>query len=287
MSTRFVSSVVLAALVAAAVPARAQDAAPLQPLPSSSSSPPPSSPPPEAAEEAPPPRTVVIPGGAAASTASAPAVRETSEVETPRPVSAEGLKLGLGLRLGYVPSSGFDTFASNDTLPQFSLDGTYGLLTRGRLTLAAGLGWDVGGRGSKLRGQDASLSETRFSVPLEGRYAFTRGVWGLVRIAPGATHLWAHLSDPAAPAKLADTAWAFSVDASVGAAFLLGSSSTAKKTPRFVLQPEVGYTLTTPASLSPSPNRNAEDVIGSDASTRLADVSLSGFFWRATVGLAF
>ncbi len=293
MRVRFAVS--LAVLFASAT-AAAQDRPPLQPLPGADA-PAPAEPTAAPDEKLPPPqapawgrrRRAREPEASPPPPVTTPApAGEPDHVEPVGPPTSQGLRVNLGLKLAYVATSGFDTFASTDALAHVSVDGTYGLFSRGRLTLAAGLGWDAGGRGSKLRGLDASLVSHRFTVPLEARYALTRAIWPLVRVAPGATYLHASVKDPSAPAELADSNWAFAVDASVGAAFVLGGSgTTAKRPPRFVLLPEVGYMVTTAAGLSPTPSRNEDDVIGADGRTRLGDVALSGFFWRLTAGMAF
>jgi hypothetical protein len=210
-----------------------------------------------------------------------------AEREPAGPPSASGLRVSAGVKIAYVATSGFDSFASNDVLPSFSVDATYGVFTRGRLTLGAGLGWDAGGRSSDLRRLDSSLTTQRLSVPLEARFALTPTLWGVARVAPGATYAHASAKDAAAPEKLEDSSWAFSLDASVGTAFVLGGAGPAKKGPRFVLLPEVGYTFATSLALSPKPSRDDADVIGTDAPTRYPDLALSGFFWRATAGLVF
>jgi hypothetical protein len=204
------------------------------------------------------------------------------------PPSARGLRATLGLKVGYVATSGFDTFAKSDTLPQFSLEVSDGVFSRGRATLGIGLGLDLGGRSSDLRGLDADLTTARFAVPLEARWAFARPLWGVVRLSPGAAYAHARLKGLADPSELVDAAWGFSLDASAGAIVVLGGSGDAAKNgPRFVALPEVGYAFATPLALAPTPSRGKDEVLGSEAGARVPDVTLSGFFWRASVGVIF
>lgn len=247
--------------------------------------------PPEAPKEAEPaPEAAALPAPSRAAPAPVPAsspVRVEASEEPEAPPSARGFRVTGGLKLAYVATSGFDTFASSDALPYFSLEASDGIFHRGRLTLGVGLGFDAGGRSSDLRGLDATLATQRLTVPLEARWALSNMLWGVVRLAPGATHAAVSISDASAPAKLEDSAWGFSVDASVGAAFVLGGASGPKKGPRFILLPEVGWAFATSLALAPKPGRDADDVIGADGTTRIPEVALSGFFWRATAGVVF
>ncbi|MBX3215763.1 MAG: hypothetical protein KF850_27240 [Labilithrix sp.] len=198
------------------------------------------------------------------------------------------IRVNMGVRVGYVPSRGFDTFSSNDVLPQFSIDGTYPLFTSGKLVLGAGLGWDVGGRAGTVRGFDASLATHRLYVPLEGRWHWSPGLSVFGKIAPGAVAAIASVQDPSSPNELSTTGWAFSADASVGASILLGPRQhPEKRTIRFWLTPEIGYAVTTNAPLRGNPGRADEDLLGSDESTNLRSLALSGLFWRASVGTTF
>jgi len=237
----------------------------------------------EDAHPAPAPAPVVVANPSAAARA------ESAAVEHPEgPARYDYIRVNTGLRMGYVPSPGFDTFSTNDVLPQFSIDGTYTLLTTGKLALAAGLGYDIGGRSAKSRGLDASLVAHRLYVPLEARLHVAKSVYTFVKIAPGAAAMMATVEDSGSPAKLKDTAWAFSADASLGASFLLGPrGGYDKKGVRFWATPEIGYSLTTNASLRPNPNRDEDDVLGTDVSTNLRSLALSGIFWRLTVGTTF
>ena len=206
------------------------------------------------------------------------------------------VRINMGLRVGHqpaaltgdAPSRGFDTFASNDVLAQFSIDGTVPIVTRGRLVLGAGLGWDVGGRSATVRGLDSSLTAHRLYVPIEGRYHFWPGLFVFGKVSPGAAVALASVKDGSAPNELSGSAWAFSADASIGGSILLGPRQRMdKRTVRFWLTPEIGYAYTTNASIRLNPNRAESDVLGSDENTQLGKLALSGIFWRASVGTTF
>lgn len=302
------SALLSAATLLSAQTASAQaqgTAPPLLPPPPARAAAPAAEAPKEAPKEAEPPLEApapALPAPPRASPAPAPApapvlVRAEASEEPEGPPSARGFRVTGGLKLAYVATSGFDTFAASDSLPYFSVEASDGIFHRGRLTLGVGLGFEAGGRSSDLRGLDAKLQTQRIAVPLEARWAASNLVWGVFRLAPGATHASASISDASAPAKLEDSTWGFSLDASVGAAFVLGGASgpnggqggqsPPRRGPRFILLPEVGWTFASSLALAPKPGRDAEDVIGADGTTRIPEVALSGFFWRATAGVVF
>lgn len=199
----------------------------------------------------------------------------------------EPLRVSGGLKVGYVSTRGFDTFADSNTLPQFSLDATYTLITKGRLALAAGFGWDIGGRGDKLRGLGTSLTAHRFLAPIEARFSVLPWLWAFGKVAPGAALVYGRIEDPSSPNTLSDSAWAFATDLSAGATFAIGKRQPERRGVRVLVTPEIGYALTTAAKLRPSPDRDEDELLGADSSTNLQPLALSGFFWRTTIGIAF
>lgn len=205
----------------------------------------------------------------------------------PRAPIAERFRVSGGLRMAYVHTHGFDTFADTNALPQLSIDGTYAFYNSGRFALAAGLGWDAGGRSSDLRGLKSSLTVHRFMVPVEARMTVLPWLWAFGKLAPGVALALADIEDPSAPRSLGASGWAFAADVSAGASFVLGKRPTDKRSVRVLLTPELGYAVTTAAPLHASPGRSDDELLGSDADTSLRSVALSGLFWRATVGLTF
>lgn len=216
----------------------------------------------------------------------APRSEEAPKVEAP--ARQDLIRVNAGLRVGYVPSPGFDTFAKNDVLAQFSIDGTFPIFSTDKLVLGVGVGWDVGGRSDSFRDHRTSLTTHRFYVPIEGRYALLPWLHPFLKLAPGASVAFASVRESTLESDISATGWAFAADASVGTSILLGPrKNMERRTPRVWLTPEIGYALTTAAKLSAETGRDEENVLGSDERTNLRSLALSGLFWRASVGMTF
>jgi hypothetical protein len=238
-----------------------------------------------------PPAPVAAPAEASpARRAPAPTTATPKEEAQPEgPPRYDLIRINVGARVGYIRDAGFDPFASNDVLSQFSIDGTVPVLHRGKLVLAAGLGWDVGGRSDKVRGFDSSLTAHRVSVPIEARWHFKPWLYGFGKIAPGAVAMLAEIKDGSSTGSLSASPWAFSGDASLGASLLMGPRAHLDRrgAVRFWLTPEIGYSVTTKASFAPNPGREDKDILGSDENTKLHSLALSGMFWRASIATTF
>jgi hypothetical protein len=80
-------------------------------------------------------------------------------------------------------------------------------------------------------------------------------VYGLVRLTPGAVRQSVELDDSLSPAPFVAQSWAFSLDASAGAAFLLGPQEENSASPvRWWLAAEGGYSYTGSTSLLMHPD---------------------------------
>ncbi len=277
----------LASLFAASA-ARAQDAPPLPPPT------PPTPPPMVVVQPAPPP----APAPAAEPVRAAPEpVRAAPPAVAPEeddahkpagPPVLPRLRLGAGIKLGYYGDPALDAFADSDVVTSWSMDATYTLFTSRPFSVAAGVGWDVGGRSTGARGLKTSLTTHRFEAPIEARYHALPFLYGFARLAPGAAMHLARIEDVSAPAALKDTAWAFSAEGSVGLNALVAPyKSWDKSGPRVWVAPEIGYAWTTAAALRLHPDRDAEDALGTDASANLGSLALRGLFWRASVAVTF
>lgn len=278
----------LAALLAAPA-ARGQDA---PPLPAPAPPPPPVVVPPTPAPLPPAPAPAA---GAEASAeplrpwpVAAPADGEDAAKAPAGPLALPRLRIGAGLKFGYYGDPTLDAFADSDVITSWSMDATYTLFASRPFSVAAGVGWDVGGRSTGARGLKTSLATHRFEAPIEARYHALPFLYGFARVAPGAAMHLARVEDVSAPAALKDTAWAFSAEGSLGVNALVAPyGAWDKKGPRVWVAPEIGYAWTTAASLHLHPDRDAEDAVGTDASANLGSLALRGLFWRASLAVSF
>jgi hypothetical protein len=219
---------------------------------------------------------------------AADATREAAEDRAPGPPRYDYLRVGLGFRIGYIDDRAFDTFADNDVLGQLSLDASYAFFTRGKLAISGGAAWDVGSRSAGVRGLTTHLTVHRLTVPIEARWYFTPWFAVFGKVAPGVAAFNARVEDPSSPASLEHAPWVFAGDLSAGATFrLAGTNDHAARAARLWVTPELGYGLTSSRGVSPSPNRDAADVLGADERARLGSLAVNGLFWRASVGLTF
>ncbi len=247
-------------------------------------SPDPPDPPGSAASPATAPVAAPVAGGPAPVAAGvAVGAAETTESNGASPL--ERWKVVAGGRGTYVASRGFDTFASNDVLGAFAVEGTYAFYREGKLAIGAGLGGDIGGRSDDMRGTTTDLGVYRVVVPIEARYAVLPWLWGLAKVAPGAAVLHGSMRDVSSSARLSDTAAAFVTDVAAGAAVVFGRRRASKV--HFLVTPEVGYSFATRATLEPAPDREDDAILGRDNATRLAPLALNGVFWRLSLGVAF
>jgi hypothetical protein len=240
------------------------------------------------------------PAPTAATPAAAPALAtpsRASDADTPAaavvtpargPHRYDYLRVGLGLRVGYIGDRGFDTFADSDTLAQVSLDASYAFFTRGNLAVSGGVGYDAGSRTSGARGLTTKLTMHRLTVPIEARYYLAPWAGVFAKVAPGAGALYARIEDPSSPSTLEHAPWVFAADVSAGASFrVAGSNDGNPRRARLWITHELGYGFTTERTLRPRPDRDEADVLGADQSARLGSIAMNGVFWRTGLAMSF
>jgi hypothetical protein len=189
--------------------------------------------------------------------------------------------LGIGPRVGFVSDEGLDPFSDTDVFSQVAIFGGSTLLTDGQLSLAVLAEWDYGERSATARGLPAELGVHRVSLGAEGRYHVLRRLYGYVRVAPGALYTWARLN------QLETDVWAFSADASLGAAFeLFGAKSGETNKPRGWVSLNGGYGFATAADLTLSPTKDS-NTPERTASVELDALSMSGPFVGGAVSLTY
>lgn len=224
-----------------------------------------------------------------------PADAESSEAAPERPLRDErpepddGLLgthqahffLGIGPRVGFIADEGLDPFSETDAFSQVAIFGGRTLLTDGDVSLAVLIEWDYGERSASARGLGAELGVHRVSLGAEGRYHLLRRLYGYVRLAPGALYTWARLNE------LETDVWAFSADASLGAAFeLFGAKSGETNKPRGWVSLNGGYGFGTEADLTLSPAKDSNSPERT-ASVELDALSMSGPFVGGAVSLSY
>lgn len=198
-------------------------------------------------------------------------------------------KVSAGVRGGRIDDPGYDPFADNSQLWQFSFAATRTLLTAGRFSFAAGLGWDGGVHSdTTARGFSSGIAVHRLNAPLEGRFHVATWLYGFARVAPGAVYRKAWIEDPSSPtAELDSSAWAFAADFSLGASFLAGPQGKPDKhVPRFWFTPEIGYAWSGSTELTLAPKGAADDPQPT-GTTNLGELALRGPFARMSVDLSF
>jgi hypothetical protein len=193
----------------------------------------------------------------------------------------------VGVRSTFITDPGFDPFATDNALTTFSLGVSRTIFQQDAFSLAPGLFWDYGGRSATARRDPTSLATHRLGVALEGRYHFAPWAYGLVRVTPGTIHHTAKLEDPLAAAPLVARAWTFAIDASAGAAFLIGPHrSTSEPLFRWWLAAEGGYGYAGAASLLMRPDLASDDPRRT-GDLDLGRVALSGGFVRIYGSMTF
>jgi hypothetical protein len=192
----------------------------------------------------------------------------------------------IGMRSTFVTDPGFDPFATNDALTTFSLGVSRTILQQDAFSLAPGLFWDYGGRSATARRDETSLITHRLGLALEGRYHFAPWVYGLVRVTPGTIHHSAELKDPLASAPYVARAWTFAIDASAGAAFLIGPHRPSASPVRWWLAAEGGYGYAGTASLVMHPDLASDDPRRT-GNLDLGRLALSGGFFRIYGSMTF
>lgn len=213
---------------------------------------------------------------------------EPAEPEQPPPGAQDSFWQGqIGMRSIFVTDAGFDPFATDNALTSFSLGVSRTIYRFDTFSLAPGFFWDYGARSATARGQLTNLSSHRLSVGLEGRYHFAPWAYATVRVAPSAIQQSARLADQLAPAPFVADAWTFGLDASAGAAFLLGPHGASSPHPiRFWLAGEGGYAYASSASLRMHPDLSSDDPRRT-GDLDLGRLALGGGFFRIYGAVTF
>jgi hypothetical protein len=169
-------------------------------------------------------------GLSVAGAVSANARAQTIETSAPPALRPPTWEVSAGVRTMYIKSAGFDPFSSDDGFVQFSLSGLGVVARKDRLSLAVGVGLDVGSSSATVRSAPSSISLTHPSALAEARYQPWSRLYLFGRLAPGLVHGTATVNDASSPSGSGLTADfdSFSLDASGGGAFCVGAIGTAR-----------------------------------------------------------
>lgn len=198
----------------------------------------------------------------------------------------KNIRLDAGARAQFIKNRGLDPFSTNDAIVQLSLQGSYGFWARDRLSLAAVVGFDIGGSSANARSDEASLDLARFTLAPELRYHVLRVLALTAKLGPTLTREAAKVSGGLDTA-LVRTDWKLGFDATAGAAVeLWGYRNGSSRKPRVWLSGEGGYGWSAPLQLTLKP---AESGSAPQRLTplQLEDLTLAGPLFRITAGLSF
>jgi hypothetical protein len=198
----------------------------------------------------------------------------------PRP---QPWQVALGVRSALFRGAGYDPFSTNDVFAQGAVTATRAFRTGSGLATAAGVLWESGNEDATARGAASSLSLSRLGAVLEERYAPRPWVYTFARVSPSWLRGKVSLADPTIAAPLRTTFSTFGVDASVGAALLLGPRAGRVG---FWFVGDAGYGWAPDQHLALRPDLPASDRDKAGVTT-LSDLAPRGIFYRLALALTF
>ena len=195
-------------------------------------------------------------------------------------------RVGVGLRLTFIDSPGFDPFATNDVLPQATFSVGRVLLREDELSLAGVFTFDVGGRSATARGEETSLRALSFALGPEGRYEPVP--WARVHVRPSfvVSGLFTSIDESSSQSTLHARDWLFGFEAVAGASADVARLSE-QGNARISLLAEAGYAWTTESSLRFRPDGGDGSAPHRSAPLDLGAVVLRGPTVRIAVALTF
>lgn len=197
----------------------------------------------------------------------------------------EGL---IGVRTAFVTDPGFDPYASDNALTQFSIGGGRTLFARGPFSIAAIGFWDYGIRRSTARGEPTQLEVHRLSAGPELRYHLLPVLYGFVRPSPAALRTIAKVEDTVAGTSYYSRSWLFGWDVTAGAAFeVFGRRSGESRQPRFWLVGEGGYGWAASTEVRPVPDAGDSAAPQRVAALDLPALALRGAMFRISAMATF
>jgi hypothetical protein len=214
-----------------------------------------------------------------------PSLEWNRQPAAPAAQAAPVWMLAAGVRTFYIKGAGYDPFSSNDAFVQFSLAGSRALVRHDDLSLAAGIGLDVGGSSAHARGSATDLRLTRVAALIEGRYQPASRVYFFARVAPGLLHGSAEIKDASSPAgaTLGATFDTFALDVGAGAALRLGTFARPRLGVWLVADGGYGWAPAQSLVLSPSLGSDSDKAGALDLGT----LAPRGGFFRVALALSY
>lgn len=193
----------------------------------------------------------------------------------------------LGARVVHIPSSGYDPFSDSNGLGQSVIAATFTPWRSLPFSAHVAAEWNVGSSNALARGDETSLSLYRFAAGIEGRYEPISRLYLFVKLMPAALHARAEIEDPALNVTLKSRSWAWSLDATGGAAFRVASGGKDHDPAvSFWLLCDMGYSFAGKADMVFTPG-DVEEESRRFGSVALPGLDPSGFVTRITGALTF
>ena len=192
-----------------------------------------------------------------------------------------------GMRTTVVLDEGYDPYSANDLLPHFAAAATWVPLRMAPFSVGLVGEYDLGRSSGMARGDATSLVIHRASVGLQARLALGRRVYAFAKAAPSVMYLRGGITDAAIDRPLTADAWTWGVDATGGAAVLIGRAGDPDwPALRVWIVGEIGYAFAGKSEMVFSPEEQDDDprMFGS---VRLPGFRPAGVVNRLALALTF
>lgn len=192
----------------------------------------------------------------------------------------------LGARNTFVTSTGYDPFATDNALVQFSVGGSRSLFSHGHLSFAVGATFDAGTSTASARGAPTTLETYRVLAAPEARWILIPQLYLFARPAVGAVRTAVSLDEGTSGVTLHSRAWRVAVDLDAGAAFAFADLRGKAGQLRFWVIADGGYAWTQAQQLSMAPDADSGAPVRT-ASLDLGTLRLGGPYFRGAVAATF
>jgi hypothetical protein len=193
----------------------------------------------------------------------------------------------LGVRSSYVTHSGFDAFASSNSLVAFSVGLGRTVLVEGGFSAAVLLYWELGARSGTARGATTQLTAHRWGLGPELRWHLVPRFYVFGRPSLALHYLRTELDDAAAMTTLHSAKASAGFDVSGGVAVqLYGQHDSSRATPRLWAIGEGGYGWSQAVAQSLRPDDDAPGPVRLEPVT-LPPLALRGGFFKLAVAVTY